>query len=351
MTKVFKVQHFKLNMDTLNFWVTRLLFLLLCSLTAHICLAKAVNERISKAESLFFNGEYTKAEKILTSIDFKSEDVSQAEKIKYFVLRARISSAFERDGDVSLWLSELYDQDPNHEFDPYVDSPQMIYAWNQIKKKRAKELPEERKNFMGTGLKESELKEKSKFWAALLPFGFGHFATEQYQPGFMFLFSELLLIYLNTGGNGYLGQNQGTGNSFTTFAFAGAWSYEVLDLMPYLYAQNPKMTNRIRYFMSIAPFGAGQGKNGEWFKALGIGATQLLFWQLTLTSDNTETQDIAQFGIVLSYLYGVYDAWINHQPLSGDQATATRIEMTPFVSLGNKGNPNKFYGAQLTYRF
>jgi hypothetical protein len=111
------------------------------------------------------------------------------------------------------------------------------------------------------------------------------------------------------------------------FGLLGAWGYEVNDLMPELMNRDDFRAEELRYYLSLAPFGAGQAKNGQFAKAIGMGVAQAGFLAAASMTRDHGAKAAATFGALLSYAYGAYDGWVHHSAYTVPRANESKFSL------------------------
>ncbi len=326
----------------------------------------AVGSTLDHAEKLFEEGEYEKAEKSLSALgkgpelEGSLESWYTSDVRRYFLLRARLAYAFGREGEMKQALTRLFEEAPDTSLDPLKDPPQAHTIWRSLQKDR---VPSGKKDAASrTTIQNQEnknqhpdkpaindekpltekfrslddaLRQKSRFWIGLAPFGIGHFDDNKDRLGFVYLSSEVGLMILSAEiarkeesivrknlpkilsedaespeKNGDVSLNS---EIAVPLGFIGLWGYEVNDLMPELYKRDPEKAAWMRYAQSFFPFGVGQKKNGDQAKAIGVAVAESLFLSIGIFSGNEKTRELAMRFFWVTFVYGAYDGWANHK--------------------------------------
>lgn len=295
-----------------------------------------IDYQLDKAERQFDNGEFERARSTLTPILNSTSSLSQSQKVKLYILKSRVEFAFEGDKALQPWIEKLYDADPNVKLDPMKDPPAAHAVLKNLKNsKRVIPQPTQNKELpIAVETSEYNVREISRYWVKLLPFGIGHFDAEQYVNGSLFLASEVSLIltaaeiskqenrtshycsysycyaedvdtFGRDGDNFYSGV-------FGTFGFLGLWGHEVRHLLPTLQKINWETTEWVRYSLSFVPFGVGQLKNNEVTKAIVFGSTQTALLGISVLGPSQNSRNFFATAFFVSMLYTAYDGWANH---------------------------------------
>lgn len=370
---------------------TKIIFLITSlSLSINVLHAQSnVNQTLSTAEQLFDRGDYEKSSSTLEklgsekSIESSIEKWPATESERYFLLKARLSYAFGHNADVKKWLRRLYDQNSNTKLDPLKDPPQSHEIWTSFAEEDSKEAdstdvkPETKPETKATEnlsdqfkSLDDKLRQKSRFWIGLAPFGIGHFdAGYKYsKSGLFYLFTELgLLVFAsevtkherniirdNTpelvrgdGSDAYDEAAELHSEIGSTFAFLGLWGHELNSMTPLLYERDPEKTQWTRYFLSFFPFGVGQSKNNEHTKALGIVIAETTFLALAISSASKPNRDAAMNLFWITVGYGAYDGWANHKWTYDPKQVSSSYDfnITPIVMRDHNNDRLRWGGA------
>jgi hypothetical protein len=284
-------------------------------------------EILTQAEDQYSQGNYENSKRFVDLLASGGIILGTDLRIRYIVLNCRLNSVYENKEQMELWLNKLNEVDRKFEFDPYTDPPYLFSRWKEIRAANNGPSRLNGKSFLGTGLSEDEVKNRSRFWVALMPFGLGHFDASQPRTGALYLSGELLLFYLMSSQSTSYNHKPVSTGAIGFFGLLGAWGYEVNDLMPELMNRDEFRAEELRYYLSLAPFGAGQAKNGEFAKAAAMGAAQTFFIGAASISQNDGAKAVATFGALLSYAYGAYDSWIHHSTFSLDKAKSSKFSL------------------------
>lgn len=360
---------------------------------------------LQQAEKLFARGRFDEANRLVMALIGTPSGLLGPELSRALLLKARLENAFGRDRQMLVWLEKLYAHDPMARLDPLLDPPHAFDHLRTLRKSgtllSGQKAQPAVKSPLGTqgkvpagqtptaqipagqtpagdgqnselsepsdespsGLKAMEdallkqdayLRQESRFWVGLLPFGIGHFDAEQYSQGLLYLGGEVSVLLAATE----MGQREtraarqtlsdrsarvsnrdtANGSFIATFGFLGLWGHEVVDMVPELARRDPSKTEWLRYGLSFFPFGVGQLKNGDSSKALAIAGVESVLMTLSVLAPRDDHRGIATALFYVSLFYGAYDGWANHvwaplvRPSVSHVPNHQRTSPTPEVS-------------------
>lgn len=310
---------------------------------------------LTDAEKSFDLGQFQRAEEQADACLKQLTAYPPSEKSRLFLLKARLSFAFQRRAEMESWLREANQTNAEVKVSRLKDPPELISYMEKLQNAEdAKTTPAQASTpaqpTLASGqtqtapsaavadpLKkkpfDAELKSAARFAVGVMPFGIGHFVNNQVWPGASFMLAQSSLLMLSSGlaettinraydnnpnqfrsGTDYgRFSDQASAYSFLGVGgFFGLWGLEVLHILPTLAQENPTSAQWARFATSFAPFGIAQIKNGERSKALGLAGAEALFLLLSGALPLQGQRSLAFTFFGGSIVFGMIDGWLNH---------------------------------------
>jgi hypothetical protein len=310
---------------------------------------------LTEAEKSFDLGQFQRAEQQADACLKQLTAYPSAEKSRLFLLKARLSFAFQRKTEMESWLREAHQTNAEVKVSRLKDPPELISYMEKLQNSQdAKTTPAQASTpaqptpasgqtqaapapAVADPLKkkpfDAELKSAARFAVGIMPFGIGHFVNNQVWPGASFMLAQSSLLMLSSGlaettlkraeddnfpyvrsGVDYgRFSDQASAYSFLGVGgFFGLWGLEVLHILPTLAQENPTSAQWARFATSFAPFGIAQIKNGERSKALGLAGAEALFLLLSGSLPLQGQRSLAFTFFGGSIVFGMIDGWLNH---------------------------------------
>ena len=123
----------------------RLIFLIMFGITAG-CVQSTSDEQIrlieeearhnrvlDHAESQFEKGEFASSSETLKEALASSEAMTKPYRARFFLLQARLATAFNKPAEIRLWLGKLFAVDQDAQLDPLRDPPLTLAIWQDLR--------------------------------------------------------------------------------------------------------------------------------------------------------------------------------------------------------------------------
>lgn len=317
---------------------------------------------LAEAEKSFDLGQFHLAEQQADACLKQLTAYSATEKGRLFLLKSRLSFAFQRKAEMESWLKESFQADNEVKVSRLKDPPELISFLEKLQSDENKKITATPASGLDQTASaprasapqkpfDADLKSGARFVVGLLPFGVGHFVNNQVWPGASFMLAQSSLLMLGSGlaettikrasdDNSPFNRNEADYARFSDQAtaytllgvggFFGLWGFEVLHILPTLAQDNPTGAQWARFATSFAPFGVAQIKNGERSKALGLAAAEALFLLLSGSLPLQGQRSLALTFFAGSIVFGMVDGWLNHDwRVDPSEATVWNMMLLP----------------------
>lgn len=333
--------------------------------------------RVNFAERLFNEGKFEESRQVLGELLAAKESLSNSQLARVYLLRSRVEYAFVGEDGLRPWLERLFEVDPSYALDPMRDPPASHRIMRELRATHSElgdDIPSSSASTSSPPVAAKPATGSSAFFWHMLPFGVGHYDEGLYIAGTGFLLSEGLSLGL--GFKSYFASYKTTSSEATApsyqinkpeqnsdapvvvlplersalpmrsafdegidqpsvnqpayalqaglVSFAGLWGYEIYQMLPYLDNLDKENAASVRHMLNFFPFGVGQIKNGQHFKAtlFGLGESALLVGTLLSRSESMRVGLTSFF--YLAWFGGVADAWI-FEEIAKDKPEEKRV--------------------------
>jgi hypothetical protein len=282
-------------------------------------------------------GDYKNGAKLIKEIP-KNATFDRATEKELCLSAARIAFAMDKKRRAYNWLERLYQVDASSKLDPVIDPPEAFAVWAEVVQKNvAKERQEMARNIGSDNRRDEQfddqkhdlLRKRASFWIGIMPFGIGHFDIGDYEKGALFITAQGLAIYSKPFFEGrekvkvksmLRAKDTNLPTIFASLSAMSLWGYAVLDLVPILQTRDFYRTEMARRTLVYFPFGVGQAKNGDLFKAAAFGGAQSALLLYGLSAKHEVQRRTAVNIFMFTYVYGVLDGWLHHRSLVNSKA-------------------------------
>lgn len=290
-------------------------------------------EALQAMRDHYASGRFEEADQSASAL--LTRELTRAQEAEVVLTKARLSYVFNKDDAMLEWLRRLHQTEPHAQVDPLRDPPELVEAWREL----------QRANPGGLADTEDILRKESRFWILLAPLGIGHFDANRHRDGLVFLSSEVSLLAL-LALQSPLQDSRTTRNlhGMASAGLLGLWSLEVWDRMEVMRERDADKAQSVRYWLSFAPFGVAQLKNGDTEKALGVAGIQAASLAVWVLGPKGAATNLGRSLFYVSWLYGAYDGWARHRTTAGPAS----VQIAPHVSLAGRHTE---VGAALAWRF
>jgi hypothetical protein len=292
---------------------------------------------VAEIQQTVTSGDYKNGAELIKKIP-KNAKFDRATEKDLCLSAARIAFAMAKKRRAYSWLERLYQVDASAKLDPVIDPPEAFAVWAEVVQKNvAKERQEVAKN-SGADIRQDEdfdsrqhdlLRQRASFWIGLMPFGIGHFDIGDYENGALFITAQGLGIYSKPFFEGrekvkvksmLRAKDTNLPIIFATLSAMSMWGYAILDLVPILQTRDFYRTEMARRTLVYFPFGVGQAKNGDLFKAAALGGVQSALLLYGLSAKHEVQRQTAVNVFMCAYVYGILDGWLHHRSLVNTKA-------------------------------
>jgi len=287
------------------------------------------------AETSWSKGLFRLASRQSAVLLLDDSRLSQQELSRLYLLKARLELTFEQVENARYWLGKMERVNPGAVLDPVKDPPELHALWQEAQAAGQRVAPRSSPALLGDTLPRPVA-------LAVLPLGVGHFDAGRPKDGFLFLSTSLLMITgampIAESGGGASSKDvedrsrdraRDRAHLFSGLTLTGVYGYELLSMMPDLYARNRVVADRVYRGLSVAPFGAAQFKNGDTLTGLTVAATQaVLLTGATVSTDARQRRTMLGL-FAFSWLYSAVDGVAGHKAWAAPTMTSNAIRLYP----------------------
>ena len=308
---------------------------------------------LEKAELNLSKGSFESAALDLKPLLIDDSSLSKAERARLYILKSRIDLAFGTEANLDIWLGRALKADPALFLDPLKDPPALVARWTELKRHSQKSTAEEalRTKVTTPPTEVAGVDSRGKSFAGgMLPLGISQFNADRRKDGALFLSLNIIpLLVAKDLPTPLPGSSVWTTprrpEFFTGTLMMGVYGFQLLDMAPELFDRNPDAAQAVYAGLSIAPFGVGQLRNGEPFKAIVFGGIESAALVVAAFSPNEQHSGTATAVFAGAVVLGAVDATIGYRKMDPVRKTSSEFSIFPLFT------DNKIMGLEVNFKF